>query len=276
MYSLAKQDQIESEMKKLDLDGYSELQIENRDYMKTGIAGLDSLFERGIPIGASVLIAGGAGSGKTLMGLQILVNAARKGNKCMYMSFEESTESLINHMQDFGWKPHELIKSGNFLIQKTSIFDIRRSLDALMAKSQGELLIDVEPVILPKNFWPDFVVVDSLSAIASAFQNNESYRSYIESIFRYFENLGITSFLITETLEVPKIFSPTGVEEFLADGVIVLYNIRQGNTRENAMEVLKMRGTKHLKKIVAMQIVTGTGIEIYPDQEVFSSITSEE
>jgi KaiC/GvpD/RAD55 family RecA-like ATPase len=78
----------------------------------------------------------------------------------------------------------------------------------------------------------------------------------------------VNTFLISETSEEPEVYSPMGVEEFLADGVIVLYNIRKGNTRENGIEVLKMRGAKHEKKIAAMQI-TDNGIEVYPDQEVF-------
>ena len=65
-------------------------------------------------------------------------------------------------------------------------------------------------------------------------------------------------------------YRPGGAEEFLADGVIVLYNIRRGNVRENGLEILKMRGVKHEKKIVAMQIIENKGIEIYPEQEVFS------
>ncbi|MFC1705026.1 ATPase domain-containing protein, partial [Nanoarchaeota archaeon] len=73
---------------------------------------------------------------------------------------------------------------------------------------------------------------------------------------------------ITETTQVPEIYSTTGVEEFLADGVIVLYNLKRGDVRENAIEVLKMRGDSHKKKMVAMQ-VTGNGITVYPDQEVF-------
>ncbi len=68
-----------------------------------------------------------------------------------------------------------------------------------------------------------------------------------------------------------KIFSQTGVEEFLADGVIVFYNFKRGDVRENAIEVLKMRGEKHQKKIVAMQI-TNEGIVVYPEQEVFSEM----
>ena len=70
---------------------------------------------------------------------------------------------------------------------------------------------------------------------------------------------------------MPTIYSSRGTEEFLADGVIVLYAIKQGNMRENAIEVLKLRGTKHQKKIVALKI-TDKGIEVYPEQEVFDEI----
>jgi KaiC/GvpD/RAD55 family RecA-like ATPase len=77
--------------------------------------------------------------------------------------------------------------------------------------------------------------------------------------------------LVTETQQIPEVFSPTGVEEFLADGVIVIYNIRRQNTRENAIEILKMRGEKHQKKIVAMSI-TDNGIVVYPNKEIYSEI----
>lgn len=238
-----------------------------RDYIKTGIEGFDSLFEKGIPKGSDVLISGGAGSGKTILCLQILCNAIKDGKNCLYMTFEESEERLSEHMNEFGWDASKA--KGKLVIKRYSIFDISRTLEAMMAKSQGELLIDVKPIIFPENFVPDIIVVDSLTAIASAFAGRESYRSYIEHLFRYFESMGITSFLITETTQVPDLFSPTGVEEFLADGVIVLYNKRRGDIRESAIEVLKMRGAKHLKKVVAMRILPKKGIEIYPEQEVF-------
>jgi circadian clock protein KaiC len=244
-----------------------------KEFIKTGLEGFDRLLEKGIPKGSSILVAGGAGSGKTIFCLQILTNAARAGKKCLYMSFEESEERLRSHMEDFGWKPKELEKNGNLIIKRFSSHEIARAVEALLAKERGELLIDVEPIILPEGFKPDFIVVDSLTAIASSFIGREwNYRSYIEQLFRYFERLGVTSFLITETEELPKIFSPTGVEEFLADGVVVLYNIRKGDIRESAIEVVKMRGTKHLKKVVAMQIVDKEGIVVYPEQEIFGGL----
>jgi len=243
-----------------------------KGYVATGIPGFDDLFEHGIPCGNSVLIAGGAGSGKTIFCLQTLAHHAAKGDKCFYMSFEENEEKLKAHMKEFGWDADKLIKKGKLKIQRANPFDITRNVDALLAKEKGELLIDVDPLLLPAKFKPDFVVLDSLTAIASAFTGKEdSYRIYIEQLFRFFEKLGCTTFLITETEQVPKIFSQSGVEEFLADGVIVLYNIKRGDVRENAVEVLKMRGEKHQKKIVAMQI-TDNGIIVYPEQEVFGGV----
>lgn len=244
----------------------------NKSYIKTNIPGFDELFEQGIPKGNSVLVAGGAGSGKTIFCLQLLKNQANAGKKCLYMSFEESEEKLIQHMEDFGWEPKKLIKSGNLLIKRFNPFDITREVDALLMQAKGELLIDIDPIIYPTKFIPDFIVLDSLTAIASAFTGKEeSYRIYIEQLFRFFEKGKSTSFLITETEQTPKIYSTTGVEEFLADGVIVLYNFKRGDTRESAVEVLKMRGESHQKKIVAMQVGI-EGITVYPEQEIFSDI----
>jgi circadian clock protein KaiC len=244
----------------------------SKRYVKTGIEGFDELLVDGIPRGSTLLVAGGAGSGKTIFCLQTLMNKTKEGKKCLYMSFEEKEEKLIEHMEGLGWNPQEMIKKGLLQVQRTNPFDITRNVDALLAKQKGELLIDIDPVIIPRDFKPDFIFLDSLTAIASAFTGKEeSYRIYIEQLFRFFEKIGATSFLVTETEQIPKIFSKSGVEEFLADGVIVMYNLKQRNVRENAIEILKLRGAGHQKKIVALQI-TPEGIVIYPQQEVFSEI----
>lgn len=239
-------------------------------YFKTGIRGLDDILGSGIPKGSSVLVAGGSGSGKTILCLQMVSNAARAGKKCLYMSFEESEERLRQHMKDFNWNPEEMEKGGRLLIKRFNLFDIARSIEGMMEKAKGEIRIDIDPILIPKAFNPDIIVVDSLTAISSTFTGKEqNYRVFIEQLFRSFERLCTTSFLITETKQVPEVFSPTGVEEFLADGVIVLYNLPKGVYKQPAIEVLKMRGSEHKKRLVAMQIVKGTGIEIYPNVELF-------
>lgn len=243
-----------------------------QEYVKTGIEGLDQLLDKGIPRGSSVIIAGGAGSGKTIMCLQTIYNAAKDGKKVLYMSFEETEERLLDHMKAFGWDVAKLPNRKDFVVKMCSIYDITRLLEAMMAKAEGDLMIDINPIMIPKGFKPDIVVIDSVTAIASAFQGKDTYRSYIENLFRYLQREGVTSFMITETEEVPTVFSPTGVEEFLADGVIVLYSLRKGDIRQNAIEVLKLRGASHMKKVVAMRVVSGVGIEVYPEQEVFGDI----
>jgi len=254
-----------------------------KEYIKTGIPGFDKLFTNGIPKGSTVLIAGGTGSGKTNFCLQILAYHASQGKKCYFMGFGESEERLSEHMQNFGWDPEELIKSGNlklrrFLTNEIYYYDMKSAGDiqAMMTKEVDPLLMELEPLAIAEDigFKPDFIVFDSLSAVSSTFSGkDQSYRFYVERLFRFFEKIGSTNFLITETDQMPEVFSPTGVEEFLADGVIVLYNFRIENVRESAIEILKMRGEKHQKKIVAFKI-TDDGIKVFPEQEVFGAIQS--
>jgi len=248
-----------------------------KKYVLTGVSGFDELFENGIPKGSNVLVAGGAGSGKTIFCLQTLQYHVSRGEKCFYMSFEESEKRLMEHMEDFGWNSEKLLASGNLKIKRFLPSDIhylseKGNEDAMFAKEEDSQLLQLEPVTLEEGFEPDFVVVDSLTAIASAFMGKGgSYRFYAERLFRFFEKMGSTNYFITETKQIPETFSQTGVEEFLADGVIVLYNIKRENVRERAIEVLKMRGTKHQERIVAMKI-SDNGMVVYPKQEVFGGM----
>ncbi|MCJ7572625.1 MAG: AAA family ATPase [Candidatus Thermoplasmatota archaeon] len=248
-----------------------------KTYVLTGVPGFDELFEKGIPKGSNVLIAGGAGSGKTIFCLQILEYHASRGEKCFYMSFEESEKRLMEHMEDFGWNPEKLIASGNLKIKRYLPSDIhylseKGSDNAMFAKEEDSQLLQLEPVTLEEDYKPDFVVIDSLTAIASSFLGKEgSYRFYAERLFRFFEKIGSTNYFTTETLQMPETFSQTGVEEFLADGVIVFYKNKQWSMRQRAIEVLKMRGSKHQEKIVAIKI-SDNGLIVYPKQEVFGEM----
>ena len=247
--------------------------LKSGKWVLTGVEGFDALLDKGIPKGLAILVCGGPGSGKTIFCLQTLAYACKQKEKCLYMTFEESPKRLAEHMADFGWDAQKMIDDGYLVIQKYNPYDVTRQVEAMLEQAKGELLIDVKPLLFPKGFQPDRIIVDSLSAIASAFVGKEeTYRIYIEQLFRIFEDINATSFLISETTELPKKLTESGVEEFLADGVIVIYNLRHGNVRESAIECFKLRGTSFKKKIVAMQILGGRGIEVYPDQEVFSDI----
>ncbi len=241
-----------------------------REWIKTGITGFDGLFIKGIPRGANILVAGGPGTGKTIFCLQTLYNAVRKGHNCIYITLEELPERLLNHMREFGWDV-EAAEKGGFTLIRRDPFKIARTVEALLESVKGRLPMELTEVteIVPKGSKPYMIVLDSISALESAFTGRpESYRIYIEQLFRLFEKIGATTFLITETEEAPKTFSRTGVEEFLADGVFVVYYFKVGDRRVRGIEVLKMRGVKHMGKIVPFQI-TSRGMEVFPGERLY-------
>jgi circadian clock protein KaiC len=239
--------------------------------LKTEVKGFDELFtDNGIPRGNSILIAGGPGTGKSTLCRHICYNLISKGKKCMYVSFEETIDRIIKSMEKFGWDVRRHIENGNFLIQKINPLDILRMKFGSIGGSGSatELSYKIKPLVIPKDFQPEVIVVDSLTAIiAASVTKDKNYRVYLQQLFSFFTETGSTSFLITETDPIPTRFSDTGIEEFLADGIIVLYNIQRRESRENAIEVLKMRYGKHKKKTVLMTI-TERGIEIHPDQVI--------
>lgn len=188
---------------------------------------------------------------------------------------------------EFGWSLKKIEQTGNmwslvveggekrgrFLITKQDAFKIARSVEALLAKAAGQLPIDISgiPELIPASINPHMIALDSISALESAFTGKpESYRIYIEQLFRLFEESGATTFLITETEEAPTRYSKTGVEEFLADGVFVMYYFKTRDTRTRAVEVLKLRGAKHESKIVPFAI-TGRGIEVFPSERIYET-----
>ena len=241
------------------------------EVLKTDIQGFDDLFgNNGIPKGNSILVAGGAGSGKSTFCRQIFNNLVSKGKNCMYVSFEESIEKIKRSMLSFGWDAVNYIDQGNLLIQKINPLDILRMKFGSLGGSGSatEVSYKIKPLIIPKDFNPEVIVVDSLTAVISASISKEkNYRVYLQQLFSFFEETKATSFLITETEQIPSRFSDTGIEEFLADGIIVLYNIQRGDRRESAIEILKMRYSNHQKIIFAMEI-SNNGLIVHPDRQV--------
>lgn len=242
---------------------------------RTSIEGLDKLFDKGIPLGSAVLVEGGPGSGKTNICLQICRNKCSEGKKVLFMSFEEKEERLRAHMRAFGWDPEESEKKGLLYLKRFNALDIARSVEALLSEAKRELLIDIQPVLIPKEFEPDVIVVDSLSSIASAFSGEESrFRIYMEQLFRYLESHNITSFLIREVsnpAHTGNVFREQGeAVSFLSDGIIIIYNVfyPESGYRERALEILKMRGDNVDRRIVKLEMINGKGIFVHPNKQI--------
>lgn len=240
--------------------------------IKAGIPGFDDLLEGGIERSNIVLIAGGTGTGKTSFCSQFLHYGAHQGGKSLYITFEEPAEQILKHAHSFCEACKANPEKNNIKFQKVDVYKVAKAVEASILKAKGELLIDVTglPIMIPPGFKPDRIVVDSLPALSAVFKPDD-YRYFVFKFFAFLKSLGVTTFAITETTQDPTEFSRTGIEEFLGDGVIVMYNLKQGDVRVRAVEILKMRGSKHKEKIVPFKI-TDKGIEVYPDQSILMQV----
>lgn len=244
------------------------------NFYRTGIEGFDTLLgDGGITTPSSVLIEGGPGSGKTIFCLHVAKDFCRRGKKVLYMTFEESEERLAEHMTSFGIDAKRYIEEGLLVIKRFNALDIARSVEALLSEAKKELLIEVQPILIPQEIDPDLVLVDSLTSIASAFSGEDNrFRIYMEQLFRYLEDHGISALLIREVANPGHVGGGSGersdeATSFLSDGIIIFYNvIYSTGKRTRAVEILKLRGQSFERKIVEAEILKGVGLKIYPNK----------
>ena len=133
----------------------------NRSKARTGIEGFDEITNGGLPRGRTTLIEGGPGSGKTIMGLQSLVNGARLDNEPgIFVAFEESSRRIMANAAKFGWNLAELQKKKLFFLNAQPVpdlfqsgsFDLSGMLAALEAKAHEmkakRIIFDAVDVVL--------------------------------------------------------------------------------------------------------------------------------
>jgi KaiC/GvpD/RAD55 family RecA-like ATPase len=242
--------------------------------LKTGITGFDNLLAiGGFEPSNVVLVSGGCGSGKSLFTLQFLYNGAMNGEKCLHIGFQEPPEKLRAIAGRFGMDLAACEKKGNLILSRINPFQLAKLIEAKLMQTKGKLKIEFGKQgileMVPKGFVPTRIVIDSLSSLSVAFQDQqEVYRRYIDHLFRTFAETNAVTLAIAETEQEPSKYSRTGIEEFVADGVLVLYNIGKEGSRVRALEVLKMRGTDHHKGLIPLEI-TNKGMVIHPQEKVF-------
>ncbi|MBU1930453.1 hypothetical protein KJ972_03025 [Candidatus Micrarchaeota archaeon] len=232
------------------------------------VSNFDNLLEdHGVERGMNILVSGGAGTGKTTLAMQSIYFGALAGEKGVYISFEEDPEKIKYHMKkNFGWDFYELEKKGLVSIVKFDPAKIARQVEEVLVKEAGMLRIKVKEMELP--IVPDRIAIDSISALAIEFESEKSYRKYVKEMFHMLQAYNSVNLIISETEQNPKTYSRTGVEEFVGDGVIVLYNLKIAGVRKNALEILKMRSGKHSKEMVPYSI-NEKGIEIFFKEKTF-------
>ncbi len=242
----------------------------------TGIPGLDEMIGGGIPKGHTVLISGGPGTGKSTFAMQFLYNGAVKYDEPgVYISLEEKPEDLVRNFSKYGWNLSRVDILSIVPTKSVTSANLRRGRFTFKTEKgfrEGEFSMDfLREIIKDKveKTKAKRVVLDSVSALALHLESGFLLRQEVLSTALLLSELGATSMIITETPEGLKGLSRLGVEEFVAQGVIGLYNIKLGSKRVRGLEILKMRGTKHSQNICLMSM-TDEGIVVYPNENLYS------
>ena len=217
----------------------------------TGIPNFDELMEGGFERNSTNMIVGGSGSGKSILATQFLVEGMKHGEKCLYVTFEEKKKQFYDNMLEFGWDLVEYERKGLFMFLEYTPIKVKTMLE----EGGGT----IESFVLSHKITR--IVIDSITSFALLFEDELSRREAALSLFNMIKKWSCTSLLTSEE-------EPTGDKklsskslEFESDSIILLYFVREKNQRQRYLEILKMRGTKHSKKIYGFEI-TRSGIVV--------------
>ncbi len=237
----------------------------------TGIPGFDELCEGGLIRDRSYLLSGPAGSGKTIFAMQYIVNGIRMYNEPgIFISTEERPQYLRENFSAFGWdlekyEDENMLAIVDATSTKVGIPSDERYVDVrpFDTRSLIDQIITIQDEINAKR-----AVIDSTTSIGFTINDVSRFRVELLKISTTMEVLGLTSILTCEIMEGSNTISRFGIEQFVTEGTIVLYYNKIENTRVRSIEIYKMRGTNHSKKIHPFEI-TDNGIVVYSKEEVF-------
>lgn len=235
----------------------------------TQIKGFDWLIEGGFPEGSITLVSGTPGTGKSIFCMQFLVNCAKRGEKSLYISFEETEDSLKGTAKSFGWLTEELEKKGTLRIIYINLRKEGKETENILSqiKKEGYARIVVDslsnlaayPIFVDSKHLPWAQMQNSLNPVA--LETEYVTRMQIQELIDKLRETKATTLLTSELLEGAEGLSRDTVSEFACDGVIVLYYITIGSESFGNLQVRKMRRTKHKQGLFPTKI-TDKGIEI--------------
>jgi circadian clock protein KaiC len=237
--------------------------------VSTGVVGLDALIQGGFPKNYTIMVSGAPGTGKTLLSMQFLYEGALKGEKGLYVVFEQSVHDLIVQGELFGWDMQSLIDSGKLKLISMSVEDTHLD-DIIREIKQGykRVVVDsLSAILLHPVAWKDmdapYILSGSMEEMIPDPKNPMiASRLLLNRILSEIKKLDCTTIIISELTEGSHGLSRDTISEFLVDGIITMHYTSTGSLPGRHIMIRKMRATKHSEMIHPIEFVDGHGISV--------------
>ncbi|TKX81616.1 KaiC domain-containing protein [Halorubrum sp. SD626R] len=230
------------------------------DRTDVGIEGLDDMILGGVPSRSLLSVIGGAGTGKTTFALQFLNRALESDGKGVYITLEQTRESIFSTAEEKGWAFREAADEGRLAVVAIDPIE--------MANSLASIRNDLTRLIA--EFDADRLVLDSVSLLEMMYDHPAKRRSEVFGFTRSLKEAGVTTLLTSEASQETPYASRHGIVEYLTDAVFVLQYVRGSDFRETrlAVEIQKIRDANHSRETKPYEI-TDTGISVYGRANIF-------
>jgi circadian clock protein KaiC len=202
-----------------------------------------------MPFPSTVLVAGGTGTGKTTFCMQFLFKGAVMGERGLYFTtFSEPPEWMLKFMSTYDFVDRK------YFGREIRYVDLSYALES--AQNMDQILEAIESEIV--EFKPKRIVIDPISVLEDIL--GEDYRRFLFKFATTTKNWQTATLVTGEA----KPDAPYPLElAYIADGVIILYNIEVDRLRKRSLEILKMRGTSHMTGKQAVDI-SERGFVVHP------------
>ncbi len=229
--------------------------------LPTGISGFDLITAGGLPKQRTTLLAGTAGSGKTVMAAQFLAEGIRQfGEPGVFVTFEETPQDIRQNLLSLNWQIDAWEAQNQWVFVDASptyngeMVAGNYDLDAFLAR----IAHAVQKVKARR------VAMDSLGAIFFRLPNPLTIRAELLRIAVSLKQMGVTAVMTAERDEEYGTITRHHIEEFVADNVIILRNVLEEEKRRRTIEILKFRGAFHQKGEYPFAIIPNQGVVVIP------------
>jgi circadian clock protein KaiC len=224
----------------------------------TGIAGLDVVLGGGVPAGRVTILSGGAGSGKSTMGLQCLLRGAADGHAGILVMFEERAASVRQDAWSRGWDLARLEKQ-----DKLCLIDARVDPKAVLA---GEFSINGLLAILDhriKAMRAKYVVIDAVDALLHLYDSPMRERHELYALHEWLLDRGVTTIMTVKAVQEEATLGRYAFLDFMADCVIQVDQRVTAQITTRRLRVIKYRGSGYGRNEYPF-VINETGISIIP------------